>query len=153
MRHQRGVVLAPDVEYKTVLGDAEAQRIRSGIAIDEREGIVLQEIVDRDRALVLDVLAGAADRGLVERDLDQALRRLIALRLAGHLGVNRIATARAWASSPSALPSAIAAGPSLRSASASSRRIEVRFMKSSTPKPDEKRAERAVGSTWLEPAT
>ena len=36
---------------------------------------------------------------------------------------------------------------------ASSRRIEVRFMKSSTPSPEEKRALRAVGSTWLEPAT
>ena len=32
-------------------------------------------------------------------------------------------------------------------------RIDVRFMKSSTPSPDEKRAERAVGSTWLEPPT
>jgi hypothetical protein len=31
--------------------------------------------------------------------------------------------------------------------------IEVRFMKSSTPRPEEKRAERAVGSTWLEPPT
>ena len=30
---------------------------------------------------------------------------------------------------------------------------EVRFMKSSTPRPEEKRALRAVGSTWLEPAT
>ena len=32
-------------------------------------------------------------------------------------------------------------------------RIEVRFMKSSTLRPDENRAERAVGSTWLEPPT
>ena len=32
-------------------------------------------------------------------------------------------------------------------------RIEVRLTKSSTDRPDEKRAERAVGSTWLEPAT
>ena len=31
--------------------------------------------------------------------------------------------------------------------------IDVRFMKSSTPRPDENRAERAVGSTWLEPPT
>ena len=30
---------------------------------------------------------------------------------------------------------------------------EVRFMKSSTERPEEKRAERAVGSTWFEPAT
>jgi hypothetical protein len=30
---------------------------------------------------------------------------------------------------------------------------DVRFMKSSTPKPDEKRAERAVGKTWFDPPT
>ena len=38
-------------------------------------------------------------------------------------------------------------------APAPSLRIEVRFMKSSTERPDEKRAERAVGSTWFEPPT
>ena len=32
-------------------------------------------------------------------------------------------------------------------------RSSVRFMKSSTPSPEAKRALRAVGSTWLEPAT
>ena len=32
-------------------------------------------------------------------------------------------------------------------------RIEVRLTKSSTPSPEEKRAERAVGSTWFEPPT
>ena len=37
----------------------------------------------------------------------------------------------------------MAAGPSARSASGSHFRIEVRFMKSSTPSPDENRAERA----------
>ena len=36
---------------------------------------------------------------------------------------------------------------------APSRRIEVRFTKSSTERPEEKRAERAVGSTWFEPPT
>ena len=41
----------------------------------------------------------------------------------------------------------MAAGASLASAAASSFRIDVRFMKSSTPRPDEKRALRAVGST------
>ena len=40
-----------------------------------------------------------------------------------------------------------------RSCSGPSFRTEVRFMKSSTDRPDEKRAERAVGSTWLEPPT
>ena len=32
-------------------------------------------------------------------------------------------------------------------------RTDVRFMKSSTERPDENRAERAVGSTWFEPPT
>ncbi len=48
---------------------------------------------------------------------------------------------------------AIAAGASLRSCSGPSLRIEVRLTKSSTERPEEKRAERAVGSTWLEPPT
>ena len=60
---------------------------------------------------------------------------------------------RECASSPSACPSVIAAGPSARSWSGPHLRIEVRFMKSSTPRPEENRAERAVGSTWLEPPT
>ena len=41
--------------------------------IDRREGIVLEQIVDRDRALMLDVRGGAADRAFVERDLDETL--------------------------------------------------------------------------------
>ncbi len=44
-------------------------------------------------------------------------------------------------------------GRARAAAPARSCRIEVRFMKSSTERPDEKRAERAVGSTWLEPPT
>ena len=47
----------------------------------------------------------------------------------------------------------IAAGPSARNWSGPHFRIEVRFMKSSTPRPDENRAERAVGNTRLEPPT
>ena len=51
------------------------------------------------------------------------------------------------------LPSVIAAGPNARNWSGPHFRIDVRFMKSSTPRPEENRAERAVGSTWLEPPT
>ena len=47
----------------------------------------------------------------------------------------------------------MAAGPSALKLAASSLRIEVRFMKSSTPRPEAKRALRAVGSTWFGPAT
>jgi hypothetical protein len=152
MRHQRRAVLAPDVEHQPVLADRKMQHVGPAVVIDRRERIVLDQVVDRDRALVLDVRAGAPDGAFVQRDLDEPLRRLVG-GVAAHLRLSRSATERAWAVSPSASPSAIAAGPSLPSASGSSRRIEVRFMKSSTPRPDEKRAERAVGSTWLEPAT
>ena len=40
----------------------------------EREAVLLQEIEDGDLALVLDLGVGAADRGLVERHLDQPRR-------------------------------------------------------------------------------
>ena len=38
-----------------------------------RERVLLEQIVDRDRALVLDVGARAADRSLVERHRDEAV--------------------------------------------------------------------------------
>src|SRR5262249_46856728 len=142
VRHDRRAVDQLDVEHEPVLGNREMQRIRPLVVIDRRERIVLEQIVDCDAALMLDLWAGSSDRAFVERDLDETCA------LPGiHLTFNRMATERACASSPSASPSAIAAGPSARRASASSRRIEVRFMKSSTPRPDENRAERAVGST------
>ena len=47
----------------------------------------------------------------------------------------------------------VSGGPSTASAASGTPRIEVRLTKSSTDRPDEKRAERAVGSTWLEPPT
>ena len=59
---------------------------------------------------------------------------------------------RACASSPSASASAMAGGPSTAMAPASKDSKVVRFMKSSTESPEEKRAEREVGSTWLGPA-
>src|ERR1051325_9317207 len=100
---------------------------------------------------MVDVWAGTADRLLVEIDGDKPVG--IGGLGCAHRRLRRMATERAWASRPSASPSAMAAGPSFASCSGPHLRIEVRFMKSSTPSPDEKRAERAVGSTWLEPAT
>ena len=66
---------------------------------------------------------------------------------------SRIDTERPWASRPSASASASAAGPSAASDSGVQATIEVRFRKSATPRPPEKRAAREVGSTWLVPAT
>src|ERR1019366_10826552 len=121
---------------------------------DRLEGVLLEQIVDRDLALVLDILVGAADRFLVEGDGDQALLHRSRRRFrCAHRRLRRIATERAWAERPSASPSAMAAGPSACNCSGPHLSNEVRFMKSSTPRPDENRAERAVGSTWLEPAT
>ena len=45
------------------------------------------------------------------------------------------------------------AGASSRNSSGPSFSTDVRFMKSSTERPDENRAERAVGRTWFEPPT
>ena len=59
---------------------------------------------------------------------------------------------RACASSPSASASAMASGPSNAIAAGGSDNSVVRFMKSSTERPEEKRAVREVGSTWLGPA-
>ena len=74
MRDHRLAVLAPDVEHQPVLLDAEMQRVGAVVVTDRRERIFLEQIVDRDRALVLDVGAGAADRVLVERHRDEPVR-------------------------------------------------------------------------------
>ena len=59
--------------------DAEMQRVRPAVVADRRERIVLEQIVDRDRALVLDVGTGAADRSLVERHRDEPVAGRLAL--------------------------------------------------------------------------
>src|SRR5262245_32344084 len=153
MRHHRLVVLPADVEYQPVAGDAEVELERPARVVGRIEMIGFEQIVDRDRALMLDVGAGTADRALVQRHGHEAAGIPGDARPAHHCGLKRIATERAWASSPSASPSAIAAGPNVRNCSGPHLRIDVRFMKSSTPRPDENRAERAVGSTWFEPPT
>ena len=61
----------PDVEHQPVLRHAEMQRVGPAVVADRRERVLLDQIVDRDRALVLDVGAGAADRVLVERHGDE----------------------------------------------------------------------------------
>ncbi len=61
-------------------------------------------------------------------------------------------TERAWACRLSASPSAMAASASARNPSGPHFSSVVRFMKSSTPSPEEKRAERAVGQHMVRPA-
>ena len=145
---------ASDVEDQPVLGDRQMQRCKARRRGRPARTVLLDQIVDRDRALVLDVGARAADRILVERHRDEParLRRLRSFgrgssavepdRDRAGVGVEALRPRRARSRPGRARASC--SGPHLR--------IEVRFMKSSTPSPDEKRAERAVGSTWLEPA-
>ena len=68
MRDHRRAVLAVDVEDETVIGDGKMQGVRPGIVAVRQKKILLEQIVDRDRALVLDVGAGPPDRIFVERD-------------------------------------------------------------------------------------
>src|SRR5215207_3781520 len=147
MRDHRRAVLAADVEHQPVAGYRQVQRERAVARPFGCKQILLDQIVDRDRALMLDVGPGTPDRFLVERHRDDAVVLVIVWWRLVHGKLRRNPTEREWASKPSALPKVIAAGPSARNCSGPHLRIEVRFMKSSTPSPDENRAERAVGST------
>src|SRR5579863_78002 len=153
MRHDGRAVLAADIEHQAIAGDADVQRKRPVVDALRREQVLLDQIVDRDCAFMFDIGTGTPDRFLIERHRDDAVLRIVSWRRLVHGRLMRSPTERAWASSPSALPSVIAAGPRLRNWSGPHLSIEVRFMKSSTPRPDENRAERAVGNTWLEPPT
>src|SRR5271169_6147791 len=153
MRHDRRTAFAANIEHEPVAGNADVQRKRPIVDAFRRKQILFDQIVNRDRALMFDIGTGTPDRFLIERHRDDAVLRIIPWRRLVHGRLRRSPTERAWASRPSALPSVIAAGPSARSWSGPHLRIEVRFMKSSTPRPDENRADRAVGSTWWEPAT
>ncbi len=74
MRDHRRAVLAADVEHQPAAGDAQVEREGPLLRALRREAVLLDEVVDRDRALVLDVRVRAPDRALVERHRDQAVR-------------------------------------------------------------------------------
>ncbi len=137
------VVLGADIEDEAVARELKLETIGSAVMSDGRERILLHQVVDCDGAFVLDVPVAGADTVLVENDLDKTL----AVCARAHRRLILTATDRAWAASPSASPSAMTAGPSCASCAGPHFRIEVRFMKSSTPNPEENRAERAVGRT------
>src|SRR5712671_1582455 len=149
----RRLVGRADIEDQPVLLGAEMQMERPFCGRDRREAVLLEQIEDGDRALVLDVGIAAHDAALVEGDLGDTLVG-ISHAVAQRRGrFSLIATDSACASSPSARASVTAAGPIARRLSASHANSEVRFRKSRTPSPEEKRALRAVGRTWLGPAT
>lgn len=88
MRDHGRAVLAANVEHQPAAGDADMQRERPlSIGTVRREQVLFDQIVDRDRALMLDVGPGTADRVLVERDRDDAIGRVV---LFGRLGHDRL---------------------------------------------------------------
>ena len=99
----------------------EVERVGAVVAAFEREAVALEDVEDRDLALVLDVGVAARDRGLVERDggepstwswdrlgrLEHGRPHAFAVA-----APRRMATERRCASSPSARASVMAAGAS-----------------------------------------
>jgi hypothetical protein len=55
MRYHRLVVRASDVKHQPVFLDADTQRIRALVMIDRRERVLLDQVIDRGGALMLDV--------------------------------------------------------------------------------------------------
>src|SRR6185312_11884555 len=148
-RHQqpldRRLVGGADIEDEAILLDAELHMERAIGGRHRLEAVLLEQVEDGDGALMLDVGVAPDDAALVEGDLGDTLVG-ISHALAQRRGrFSLIATESACASRPSARASVTAAGPIARRLSASQASSEVRFRKSSTPKPDEKRALRAVG--------
>src|SRR3979490_1270816 len=114
MCHHGRAVLAADIEHQPVTGDAGVQGKWPRMGALAREESLLEQVLDRNRALVLDVGAGTPDRFLVQRHRDDAMVRILLWRRFGHVGLRRSPPERAKASSPSAMPNVIAAGPNAR---------------------------------------
>ena len=116
--------------------------------------IVFEQIGDRRCTLVLDIDIPANDSVLVKSDGGDALvfaappiSSVIGPAQSEFRRLSRIDSDSACASSPSASASRIAAGASAARLASSHRTSDVRFIKSSTPSPEAKRALRAVGKT------
>src|SRR5690606_32001449 len=150
---QRPLVLVADIQDQAALANADPQTVRTRRRAGQAELVLIEQVVDGDGALVLD-LSAAADRSVFfKRDLDEAPAVAVHRRHPLPAAPERSETEMPCASSPSSPASVSAAGPIAANASASQPMIDVRFRKSGTPSPDEKRALREVGSTWLGPAT
>src|ERR1700684_600672 len=98
MRHHGRAVLAADIEHQPVAADADMQSERPAIDAIRRKQVLLHQVIDRDRALVLDVRAGPPDRFLIERHRDDAVLRIVLWWRMGHGRLRRSPTDRAWAS-------------------------------------------------------
>jgi hypothetical protein len=71
VRDHRRAVGKPDIEHEAVAIDAEIERIRTALVTGRAEGVLLNQVVDRDRTLMLNVGTRTADRRLVERHRHQ----------------------------------------------------------------------------------
>jgi hypothetical protein len=69
-----------DVEAEPLLDEREVEGVRPAVMIRQAEGVRFQDVVDRDRALVLLVRVAAADGGFVERQRDEAAPLVLGLR-------------------------------------------------------------------------
>ena len=108
--HDILAAFARDGEDEALFGQRQFQLVGAALGIvDRREAVFLDQVEDRDRALMLDVGRRTANR-FVEDDIDQLG---VGATGARHLYMfNLMATERACASRPSALASVIAAGAS-----------------------------------------
>ena len=94
MHHAGRAVLPLDVEHQAIAGDADMQGIRTAEVALRHEQVLLDQIVDRDRALMLDVRPRPPDRFLIERHRDHAVVGIVALRGLGHDRLSRNPTER-----------------------------------------------------------
>ena len=158
-----GVVAAllRDGEHQPVLDDGELQRVGAVVAALEREALPsrMSKIATSRSCSMLGLPRPIeASSSLMATSLDLELGSNPGARTWRRLSL-AVAAAEADGDRAAMRLQALGAGErhgggrQASSARGSSCRIDVRFMKSSTPSPEEKRALRAVGSTWLEPAT
>src|SRR5690606_32001999 len=122
------------------------------LAARQGEAVVFQQIEDRDAPVLLDLGRGRRQRTVVDVDPAQPVRGL-AHPCPPFKTASRAETARPCADSPSDSARRTAAGPIAASASGESLAMVLRLRKSITDRPEEKRAERAVGRTWFGPLT
>src|SRR5580704_3805210 len=154
-RFVRAVRHRADFNAQPVLLDRQMQMVGPAAPGNRCEMVLFEEVEDRHGTLVLDVGAASDDGMLVESDAGDTRGVLLAHSLSSYPArarSSRIDNDNACASSPSASASRIADGASAARLAASQRTIELRLRKSRTPRPDAKRALRAVGRTWLGPA-
>ena len=111
MEHDLLAAFAVDGKDELLFHQRQLEPVRTAGLIAERtKAVFLDQIEDRDGALMFDIRRGTADR-FVEFDVNQSAVR----RQRHDQTFNRIATERPWASKPSAFAKAMAAGARTRS--------------------------------------